>query len=134
MNWDAIGAIGQILGSAAVFLTLIYLAVQLRESREEVRRTVRQNRADASSRLMLTLATDPRLSEIEERANVALGSAPNAISAEFIARTGLPEADARSLIWFYNAQWQTRTPIITYAHELTQGQQAMLDRTTRLIY
>ena len=30
MNWDAIGAIGQILGAAAVFISLGYLAVQLK--------------------------------------------------------------------------------------------------------
>ena len=32
MNWDAIGAIGEILGAAAVFASLIYLAVQIRSS------------------------------------------------------------------------------------------------------
>lgn len=32
MNWDAIGAIGTILGSVAVVATLIYLARQLHES------------------------------------------------------------------------------------------------------
>jgi len=30
MNWDAIGAIGQMLGAAAVFISLGYLGVQLR--------------------------------------------------------------------------------------------------------
>ena len=32
MNWDAIGAIGEIIGAAAVVLTLFYLAVQIRQS------------------------------------------------------------------------------------------------------
>lgn len=36
MNWDAIGAIGQMLGSVAVFVTIGDLAVQLRYAREEV--------------------------------------------------------------------------------------------------
>jgi hypothetical protein len=27
--WDAVGAIGQVLGSVAVFITLIYLAIQI---------------------------------------------------------------------------------------------------------
>ena len=30
MNWDAVGAIGEIVGAAAVFLSLIYLATQIR--------------------------------------------------------------------------------------------------------
>jgi len=32
MNWDAIGAIGEIIGAAAVVLTLGYLAIQIRQS------------------------------------------------------------------------------------------------------
>lgn len=32
MNWDAIGAIGEILGAGAVFASLIYLAVQIKSS------------------------------------------------------------------------------------------------------
>ena len=32
MHWDAIGAIGEILGAAAVFASLIYLAIQIRSS------------------------------------------------------------------------------------------------------
>ncbi len=33
MNWDAIGAVGEIVGAAAVVITLIYLAVQVRSAR-----------------------------------------------------------------------------------------------------
>ena len=32
MNWEAIGAIGEILGAAAVFASLIYLAIQIKSS------------------------------------------------------------------------------------------------------
>ena len=32
MNWDAIGAIGEIVGATAVVLSLLYLALQLRQS------------------------------------------------------------------------------------------------------
>ena len=32
MNWDAIGAIGEIVGAAAVVVTLIYVAVQVRQN------------------------------------------------------------------------------------------------------
>ena len=30
MNWDAIGAVGEIVGASAVVLSLAYLAVQIR--------------------------------------------------------------------------------------------------------
>ena len=38
MNWEAIGAVGEILGAIAVIGTLIYLAVQVRHSKELLER------------------------------------------------------------------------------------------------
>ncbi len=32
MNWDAIGAVGEILGAGAVFASLVYLASQIKSS------------------------------------------------------------------------------------------------------
>ena len=32
MNWDAIGAVGEIVGALTVLITLIYLAIQIRQS------------------------------------------------------------------------------------------------------
>ena len=37
MNWDAIGAIGEIIGAVAVLVTLIYLATQIRQNTEQAR-------------------------------------------------------------------------------------------------
>ena len=37
MNWDAIGAVGEILGAMAVFLSLVYLASQIRAQNREYR-------------------------------------------------------------------------------------------------
>jgi hypothetical protein len=36
MNWEAAGAIGEIIGALAVFLTLVYLAVQIRQNTKAV--------------------------------------------------------------------------------------------------
>ena len=32
MNWDAVGAIGEIVGALAVVITLVYLAIQVRQN------------------------------------------------------------------------------------------------------
>jgi hypothetical protein len=37
MNWEAFGAIGEILGAAAVVVSLAYLAIQIRRQNEESR-------------------------------------------------------------------------------------------------
>ena len=36
MNWDAIGAIAELLGAIGVIASLIYLATQIRQSREQM--------------------------------------------------------------------------------------------------
>ena len=42
LNWEAIGAIGEILGATAVFASLIYLASQIRQNTRTARSTTRQ--------------------------------------------------------------------------------------------
>lgn len=46
MNWDAIGAIGEILGAFAVFATLVYVALQIRHSIQATRGLVRESVSD----------------------------------------------------------------------------------------
>ncbi len=41
MNWDAIGAVGEILGAAAVVLSLVYLATQIRQGTSATRTATR---------------------------------------------------------------------------------------------
>jgi len=43
MNWEAIGAVGELLGAAAVFLSLLYLAVQIKANTKSSETASRQN-------------------------------------------------------------------------------------------
>jgi hypothetical protein len=54
MNWEAIGAIGEILGAVGVIATLAYLAVQIRQNTKMARAATRQELAGQ----MQTLASD----------------------------------------------------------------------------
>ena len=47
MNWEAIGAIGELVGALAVFLTLVYLAMQIRQNTEQVKQSTLTARAAA---------------------------------------------------------------------------------------
>ena len=40
MNWEAIGAVGEILGAAGVIITLVYLTTQLRQNTQALRGTM----------------------------------------------------------------------------------------------
>ena len=75
MNWEAIGAIGEIVGAAGVVVTLLYLAVQVRLSRQATDVNTQVNRAasaarsqDANSELNQLLASNAGLSELLSRA------------------------------------------------------------------
>ena len=57
MNWDAIGAIGEIAGALAVILTLFYLAIQVRESTKMNSSMIREQRT-ASSQAVIFKAID----------------------------------------------------------------------------
>ena len=56
MNWDAIGAVGEIIGALAVVVTLAYLAVQIRASTRETEvnqwAVTGSNDIDVASRFM----------------------------------------------------------------------------------
>jgi hypothetical protein len=45
MNWDAIGAIAELLGAIGVIASLVYLATQIRQSREQMSQNTRAMRA-----------------------------------------------------------------------------------------
>ena len=63
MNWDAIGAVGEIVGACAVFATLIYLARQIKDSARAARSAAVTDSTNAIQSLYQELGTNPRSSE-----------------------------------------------------------------------
>ena len=47
MNWDAIGAIAELLGAVGVIASLVYIGTQIRQSREQMSQNTRAIRASA---------------------------------------------------------------------------------------
>jgi hypothetical protein len=64
MNWDAIGAVGQVLGSAAVFVTLFYMTLQVRESRKSNRSVAHATWAAGQGALLGQVSTNRDLSDL----------------------------------------------------------------------
>ena len=63
MNWDAIGAIGELIGAAAVIATLIYLAQQIKDSARASRSAAVTDATNAIQALYQELGTNSRSSE-----------------------------------------------------------------------
>jgi len=68
MNWDAIGAVGEILGALVVVVTLMYLAAQVRASQRATAADIYQTRAMSRADVELQIALNcPTYHEIHFR-------------------------------------------------------------------
>ena len=61
MNLDDLGNIGDFLGAIAVLVTLVYLAIQVRQSSATTRAQTRQSLADSQINYLNSRVTDPFL-------------------------------------------------------------------------
>ena len=64
MNWDALGAIGEVVGAIAVVATLAYLAVQIRQNNKLSQTTAVQTVSQQNLDFLGMLATNPDLGEV----------------------------------------------------------------------
>ena len=56
MNWDAIGALGELISAFAVLATLVYLSVQVRQAKNSIRDNARTARFQADMDLLLHMS------------------------------------------------------------------------------
>ena len=68
MNWDAVGAIGEILGAIAVFGSLLYLAVQIKAQNKESRLSAIIEFTDLYNQVTDSVSSDAEMSRIWVRA------------------------------------------------------------------
>jgi hypothetical protein len=64
MNWEALGAVGEIVGAAAVVATLAYLAAQIRQSSRIASLQASQHLLEGSAELQARIAQDEDLRRI----------------------------------------------------------------------
>ncbi len=64
MNWDAVGAISQIVGVVAIIASLIYVAIQIRQNTDIARATIVHETSVSFSRFHELLAADAELTDI----------------------------------------------------------------------
>ena len=67
MNWDALGAIGEIVGAVAVVASLIYLATQMRQNNTLARAANYEAIGSRFSELWMEMALNPEWSEMSRR-------------------------------------------------------------------
>ncbi|MEQ8693953.1 MAG: hypothetical protein RIC85_01320 [Gammaproteobacteria bacterium] len=103
MNWDAIGAIAELIGAIAVVATLAYLSVQIRQSaksldrQEEIARAqILQTRADSVTQMAMLICANPESVELFARLRHTEGLEPESLSAEDHTRAYMLLTSARA--------------------------------------
>ena len=81
MDWGAVGAIGETVGGIGVIVTLIYLAIQVRQNTRNIKDNVTSLQVNAYQDLISRIAnlnmlqiSDPELAELLLKANTDPGS------------------------------------------------------------
>ena len=64
MNWDAIGAIAELLGAIAVFITLVYLTLQIRQNTQAVRASAMNSSVVQVGNVRRDIYADSEMAEI----------------------------------------------------------------------
>ena len=86
MNWEAIGAVGEIIGALAVVISLLYLAVQIRAQVAQARLTAFHEMAN-QFREVTALFASPDISDVFVRANKDFDSMSDAELLRLIVLT-----------------------------------------------
>jgi len=71
MNWEMLSAIGEIMGAGAVFVTLIYLTVQIRQNTASIQAGVRQAIAENDQQFLFRVMDNPDLSLLRYKADLS---------------------------------------------------------------
>lgn len=64
MNWDAIGAVGEIVGALAVVLTLGYLAAQIKQNTQSNRNTAIQTISSTNGEWLALIAQHDAIAQL----------------------------------------------------------------------
>jgi len=77
MNWDAIGAVGEIIGAMAVVISVVYLGVQIRRQTDQARLAATREIAIAWNTTLTPLIENQELTDLFLKAGPGYDALPN---------------------------------------------------------
>ena len=102
MNWDAVGAVAELLSSVGVLATLVYIAVQVRDAK---RSNLINASADLTNQIAGRIIDNEHLAEVIAKINVQTGhQLPQAQAA--IDEWGLSARDAEIWARYWGTVWR----------------------------
>jgi hypothetical protein len=121
MNWDAVGAVAELLGVLAVFVTLAYLAIQVKYAKDQVQLSIQQVRNSSLRELYLALAQNSGIASAMSKAEQVMTPEIESEKQLFEAAEFSPEEIA---IWqsYQRAWWVHWREVIDNRDELSKSQ------------
>jgi hypothetical protein len=126
MNWDAIGAIGDLVSGVGVVVTLGYLGIQVGHARQEARRALRQGRGEAV-RSLFAFAAEERVNRYTVKALGRLGVPEGSFITTLMNQAGLSQEEAFVLFNHQNAWWNYVIQVIPNIDDLSDMERAAFD-------
>ena len=102
MNWEALGAIGELLGAVAVVVTLGYLAAQIRQNSQAVKNSAAQSLLAEANGSLRVAASNP-------------GTARAVILGQTIFEELSPEEKAQFIVWIFS--WMRTIELAYFQYE-----------------
>ena len=126
MNWDALGAIGELIGAVAVVLTLFYLAYQVRQARSEMRQSFMMAQEIADREMGLESIRNDVLRSASLKFSTKDGYLPTVLALKEYAE--LTDAEASALNNFIVLRFRMYADQIRNLNLLTAAQVEELNR------
>jgi len=86
MNWDAIGAIAEIISAAGVIVSLVYLAIQIRRGSADTRHASVDRLVEMWAASFGAIGSDPQVAALWVRSLSGIGSLARNEQAQLFAR------------------------------------------------
>ena len=121
MSWEAVGATAEAIGVILVLVTLIYLSIQVRDAKDQVRRSVQESRHSNLRELYLVPIQNPHLASVCIKTETAW--TPNCTSErQLFEAAGL--SDEEAFVWqsYQRAWWTHWREVISNRDQLPRDQ------------
>jgi hypothetical protein len=77
LNWDAVGAVAELIGAVGVIASLVYLASQIRQNTSAMRGTAQESFVTRNTNWAIAVGSSPNLADVLTRGHRDYDSLPN---------------------------------------------------------
>ena len=126
MDWNAIGAVGEVAGAIAVLVTLVYLATQVRHSSQQTRLALSQARTEAN-RALISLGLEDKILEAHIKADMAFAPEPFGPTQMLMSKAALSREEAARVLMVFVSYWNYVVQIVPVVEILSEPERQQFD-------